>query len=78
MYLTTFMIMFMSSTGLILKFPSFSAFASLDLGMVRFLHNEFSVHFSLALGIMMITGIIMYLFPLMRKKSTAPMTPKVN
>lgn len=68
LYLASYLIIFMSFTGIILKYPFFSRFTFLDLGLLRSLHNEFSIYFVVSLGVMMITGIYMYLFPILRRK----------
>ncbi|MFS8159318.1 MAG: hypothetical protein ACMG6E_03735 [Candidatus Roizmanbacteria bacterium] len=70
LYLTSFLILFMSITGLLLKYPLFSGFIFLDTGLVRSLHNAFSIYFVISLGIMMLSGIYMYLFPLLRKRGS--------
>ena len=75
LYLISYMIIFMSVTGVILKYSFFSDRAYIDLGLIRYLHNEFSIYFAVSLGIMMLTGIMMYLFPLIRRKpSSKPIT----
>lgn len=76
MFITSFMIIFMSITGVMLKGSYFVVPASVDMNLVRRLHNEFSVHFVIALTVMMVTGFIMYLFPLLRKKPSPQATPK--
>ncbi len=69
LFLTSFLIIFMSITGIILKFSFFSSLSFLDLGLMRSLHNDFSIYFVISLGIMMLTGIYMYLFPLLRRRN---------
>ena len=70
-YLTSFLIFIMSITGMLLKFSIFKSLSLLDLGLVRSLHNDFSIYFAISLGIMMITGIYMYLFPILRRSNKA-------
>lgn len=69
LYVTTLLILFMSSTGIALKYPSFFSqrLSFIDLGLIRFLHNEFSLYASIAFVLMMITGIYMYYFPLLQQ-----------
>jgi hypothetical protein len=65
MYATTFLVIIMSGTGTILKFPL--KFRSLDLAYIRFLHNELSIYFTISLFLMMISGIYMYIFTFPKK-----------
>lgn len=58
----------MTTTGIILKFNSLADFLQIDLAMIRFIHNNFSIVFSLVLFLMMLTGVVMYIYPLLRKK----------
>jgi len=59
----------MSITGVLLKYTFISTkFSFIDLGLVRFIHNSLSPFFVIIFFGMMITGIIMYLFPLVRNK----------
>ena len=55
----------MGGTGLLLKFPAFadSYFSFFVPVQIRYLHNQISVYFSIALALMMITGIWMYIYP---------------
>ncbi len=55
----------MGITGLLLKFPKIAAdyLTFIDLGYIRFLHNNLSTYFSVVFFIMMLTGIWMYLYP---------------
>ncbi len=55
-------------TGLMLKYPNLALSLKVDLLTVRFLHSQFSIYFALALIVMMLSGLVMYLFPLLRKK----------
>lgn len=61
----------MAFTGLLLKFPFLSSKLNfLDLGMIRYVHNQLSPFLTIVLLIMAITGIIMYisLWPKKQKK----------
>lgn len=59
----------MALTGLLLKYTFIaSKFTFIDLGLVRFIHNNLSPIFSIVFLSMLITGLFMYLYPLTRKK----------
>jgi len=68
LYATSFFVLFMSLTGIVLKYSFFKKFSSIDMGLIRYLHGELSIYFVAALGVMMLTGLYMYLFPLIRQK----------
>lgn len=68
---TTLLIVLMSGTGSILKFSSFIIhFLPLDLGLIRYLHNQLSFWFSLDLLFMATTGLTLYFSPLLLKLGT--------
>lgn len=69
-WLMLFFIFMMASTGSLMKFNAFTTkyLGFLDLGMVRFLHNSLSPYFTGVLGLMALTGLVMYFFPMMRKE----------
>lgn len=70
--------LFMMVSGIFLKYPVFvmNNLKFIDLGLVRYLHNNISVVFSAALFLMMLTGLLMYFLPwLMRKKSVLSSAP---
>lgn len=54
-------------TGLAMKYPSWFGF--LDQGTVRVLHFDLAGWFGLVFGIQMLTGIIMYVVPMLIRKS---------
>lgn len=58
----------MTLTGIVLKFNSLSDLLKIDLTMIRFIHNNFSIVFSIILFFMILTGLIMYIYPILRKK----------
>ena len=45
LFATSFLIIFMSITGSMLKFSFFSRYVSVDIGLVRVLHNDLSIYF---------------------------------
>lgn len=59
----------MATTGALLKYSFIaSQFSFIDLRLTRWIHNQMSPFFSITLFGMILTGIIMYVFPLMKKK----------
>ena len=56
----------MALTGLILKYPALNL-NLFDLGLIRYLHNQLSPLFGIVLFAMIITGIWMYLYPVLMK-----------
>ncbi len=64
-------------TGLILKYAFIvTKFQFLDLGLMRYLHNIFSVFFSIALSLMIVTGLLLYFLPLLiRRKAVSSQEP---
>ncbi len=72
LYLTTFLIVFMSISGIVLKFPFFSSFPFVEIGLIRKLHNDLSIYFVISLTVMLITGLYMYIFPLLRSRKSTP------
>lgn len=57
----------MGITGLYLKYSWLNKLLPFDLTLLRYIHNEMSPYFTVALTVMMITGIVMYVFPLLRR-----------
>ncbi|NMB84104.1 hypothetical protein GYA28_02335 [Candidatus Roizmanbacteria bacterium] len=51
----------MGITGLILKYHLS------DYGLIRWLHNQLSLFFGLVFFVMLVTGIVMYIFPLTKR-----------
>ena len=60
----------MALTGFLLKYSSFAAshLKFINLGLVRYLHNQLSPFFGLVLILMVLTGLFMYLFPWLNQK----------
>lgn len=71
LYLAIFLIVFMGFTGLILKYTDivYNFFPQIDSGLMRYLHNEFSIYFSIVLFAMLVTGTFMYVFPLIQARN---------
>jgi len=59
----------MMGTGLILKYPKFGEVLGLDWEPVRYLHNQLSTYFAIVLAIMILTGLVMYIYPLLKQRS---------
>jgi len=58
----------MALSGIILKYSFISAkMTFLDLGMIRYVHNQLSPFFTIALMIMLVTGLLIYLTPWLNK-----------
>ena len=60
----------MAVTGLLLKYSLFAStyLKFINLGLVRYLHNQLSPLFALVLFAMILTGGFMYLFPWLNQK----------
>lgn len=66
----------MGLTGMLLKFPKAARFLpGVDLNLVRYLHNEFSLYFSLFLITMILTGLYMYWYPWYAKRRASQKVP---
>jgi hypothetical protein len=61
----TAMTLVMAGTGIMLEYSV--SFFGLDLGLVRYLHNKLSVYFTVVLALMLITGLHMYVFPVLNR-----------
>lgn len=66
----SFLTLIMAGTGLILRqaregknLPN-----SIDVNLARYIHNQLSVLFTVVLILMALSGIIMYIYPLIKKK----------
>jgi hypothetical protein len=69
----------MATTGSILKFPGFFInFKFIDLALVRYLHNQMSLFFSIGLFLMASSGLVMYFYPAIvarkKKKQSSELT----
>ena len=59
----------MAFTGMILKNPGIGQTLGLNSSLIRYLHNNFSLVFVSILSMMMVTGLVMYLFPYFKRSS---------
>jgi len=53
----------MAGTGTLMKYPGLGELVNADFGLVRYVHREMSGWFSLAMAIMILTGLGMYFIP---------------
>ncbi len=72
-YLVIFIILLgllMTVSGVLLKYPKISSdyLQFINLGFVRFLHNQISTYFGIALFIMIVTGAWLYFYPLWQQR----------
>ncbi|MDO8610702.1 MAG: hypothetical protein Q7R95_09220 [bacterium] len=82
----TLLTLLMAGTGLLLKYTFIAASIGItNLSLLRSLHNNLSPFFTIALILMILTGLCMYLFPVINKsqkvdltKSVEPPVPKYN
>ena len=59
----------MAGTGILLKYTIISKkLTFIDLGLIRSLHNNLSPYFAVVFLGMLITGLVMYLFPMLKNK----------
>lgn len=61
----------MGTTGLFMKYTEFADSLNIDQGLIRYLHNQLSVYFAIVLGVMMCTGLFMYIFPILARRRAA-------
>lgn len=76
----TVLLIVMAGTGLLMKYPAFASryVGVLDVGLVRFIHNQLSVAFTAVLVLMALSGLVMYVYPLYarrRNRAAAPSSP---
>ena len=59
----------MAGTGTLLKYTFISKkLTFIDLGLIRSFHNNLSPYFAVVFLGMLITGLVMYLFPMLKNK----------
>lgn len=69
MFITILLGVIIMPTGILLNYSFlYSYFSFINPGNVRQIHAFVSPYFSISILIMMITGVIMYIFPLFKKK----------
>lgn len=79
MYITSALILVMAGTGLVLKYPVINTwFPFIDPLRLRVIHNAVSPIFGGVLFLMMLTGIYMYIFPLLKKEAPPGPPPPQN
>lgn len=57
-------------SGVLLKYPKITIdyLTFIDLGFVRFIHNQISTYFGIVLFIMILTGAWMYFYPMWQQR----------
>jgi uncharacterized iron-regulated membrane protein len=58
----------MMGTGVVLKYPQITNIIPVSLSSVRTLHNTASPLFSIVLFLMMLSGVVMYFYPIIVKR----------
>lgn len=59
----------MAGTGILLKYTFIAIkFTFIDLGLIKFIHSNLSPYFAIVFFGMLITGLFMYLYPMLRNK----------
>jgi uncharacterized iron-regulated membrane protein len=58
----------MGTTGFFLKFTFIANKLNIDLALMRYLHNQMSLFFSIFLFLMALSGLTMYLYPILKNK----------
>ena len=67
-FVMTALLMVMALTGLVLKYTFIADKLSfINVGYIRYLHNNMSPYFTVVLCLMLMSGLYMYIFPLLRK-----------
>lgn len=59
----------MTVTGVILKYPKLSNLIPFDLFFIRSLHNATSPFFAIVLTLMMLSGSVMYFYPILARRN---------
>lgn len=63
----------MAGTGILLKYPQYS-FGFIDPNLIRYLHNQLSSFFTIFLGFMTLSGLVMFAMPYLRKMKSRTVT----
>jgi hypothetical protein len=66
---TAFSTLVMAISGIFLKFSGLAKALSLNLSSIRFIHNIASPFYTILLMLMMISGVVMYFYPIIKRKS---------
>ncbi|MCL4374848.1 hypothetical protein M1523_03220 [Patescibacteria group bacterium] len=66
----TLLSLVMAVSGMFLKYQNATArlMPFIDLGFMRYLHNRLSPWFGLALVLMAVTGLMMYVYPILQRR----------
>ncbi|NTU73303.1 hypothetical protein HGB07_03995 [Candidatus Roizmanbacteria bacterium] len=73
MFVISITTIIMGTTGILLKysFVTTKFLPFIDLGAMRYVHNNVSPLFTILLVTMAVTGIYMYFYPILQKRATA-------
>ncbi len=66
--ITLTLTLIMAGTGTLIKFPQLAEALKVNSGMVRYVHGNISVVFTISLFLMAATGTFMYFWPWIIKK----------
>ncbi|MFA6391660.1 MAG: PepSY domain-containing protein [Patescibacteria group bacterium] len=60
----------MTISGSLLKFPKIASeyLTFINMGLIRYLHNQLSTYFGIVLFLMILTGAWMYFYPMWKQK----------
>lgn len=64
----TVSISIMAFTGILLKYPKITSVLPFNLAIIRTLHSTASPLFTIVLVLMMISGVVMYFYPIIRNR----------
>lgn len=75
-----FLTIVMGGTGLLLKYPRVNTayFSVLDPTLVRLVHSQLSAWFAAVLALMVVSGLVMYFFPVWQKHKQLRRQSAVN
>ncbi|OGK20188.1 hypothetical protein A2866_01650 [Candidatus Roizmanbacteria bacterium RIFCSPHIGHO2_01_FULL_39_8] len=72
MFIAVILILIMSFTGTFMKFPFLLAYFGLfTIAQLTQWHSLFSPYFALTILIMLVTGVFMYLYPILKKEDSS-------
>jgi len=66
----------MTTSGVLLKFPEIASnyLTFINMGFVRYIHNQLSTYFGIALFLMTLTGTWMYFYPMWKQRKNKEKT----
>ena len=63
LFAASFLVIIMGTTGLFLKYYFLGRLLGVDSGLMRIVHNQVSPYIGFVLGVMMVSGVYMYIYP---------------